>query len=85
MRKFCFAKSHISKTQQLEKSLYGFVWESRTPRFILVLDLCSFEVYIASLRYRIRISIEGKSWIKMEYGIFVPKYAVFQNFSNFWL
>ena len=38
----------------------GFI--SRIPRSILVHDLCGIEVYIASLRNGIRISIQGKSW-----------------------
>ena len=56
---YLFGKITI-KTQQLENVSKGFVWESKIPRPILVHNLRSIEIYIASLRYKIRISIGGK-------------------------
>ena len=43
--KICLIKSLIIWTQKLENVRKGFVWESNIPRFILVHDLCSIEVY----------------------------------------
>ena len=34
MEKFCLVKSHILKTQQLEKCLKEFAWEARIPHSI---------------------------------------------------
>ena len=74
--KCLLVKSHIFKTKQLKKkACEESAWESRIPRSYLVLDLCGIEAYIASLRNR--ISIEGKSWTKMEYGIVARKHALF--------
>ena len=76
MRKVCLVKSRIFMTKR-------FVWESRIPRSILVQDLCGIEVCIASLRHRMQISIEGKSWTRMECGIFVPRQALYSYFPYF--
>ena len=61
------------------------VRESRTPRSILVHALCDIEDCIASFRNGMRISTEGKSWTRMEYGIFVSKLALYQYFPNIWV
>ena len=77
--------THVENPRNGKMSM-GLVWESRIQRSILVHDLvCSIEVYVASLRNGIRISIEGKSWTRLECGILVPKLAVYQHFPNFWV
>ena len=54
----------------------GLVWETRIPRSTVVHDLCRIDICIASLKYRIRMSIEGKLWTRIECGIFVPNHAL---------
>ena len=53
--------------------------------FHLVNDLCDIEVYIASLKYRVRITIEGKSCTRMESRIFVPRHALYLHLPHFWV
>ena len=44
--------------------------------FSLVHDLFGIEVYIANLRYRIRILIEGKSWTRIECGMWNVEFSI---------
>ena len=74
-------KSHIFKTQQLEKCM--FVWESINPHSILVHYLCIIEVYIVNVRNRILISTASELWTRMECRIHVPEHTPYKHVHNF--
>ena len=85
MRKFCLVKSHIFKAQQLEKRLLEVCMGIGNSTSILVDNLCGIEIDIASFRNSISILKASKSWTRMECGILVFDYSVFQHFPNFFV
>ena len=74
-------KSHIFKTQKLEKCM--FVWESINPHSILVHYLCIIKVYIVNVRNRILISTASELWTRMECRIHVPEHTPYKHVHNF--
>ena len=60
MTRFCLAKSHILKTQQLEKCLEEVVGNSRVPYSIVIHVISGSEAYIINFGNRILISIGSK-------------------------